>query len=386
MSDPIYLDHNGTTPIDTEVLDAMLPFLREEFGNASSTTPWGRRARGAVEQARAEVASLINAQPDEIVFTSGGTESSNHAIRGFADRARNDQRRIITTAVEHPATENACRRLESSGFEVLRIPVSRNGLIEAEAAASALGVSTALVTVIHAQNETGVLQPVAALAHAATEAGVPIHVDASQSVGKVPIDVAAWGIDAMTIAGHKLYAPKGIGALFLKHTRNLPSLLAGAGQERGQRPGTENVPYIVGLGRACTIAARRLAEDANGIAQLRDALWHELAGKVPGLIRVGSGAPMLPNTLNVLFPGVAGNALLAATPTVAASTGSACHAGEDRPSSIILAHGYTPAEAVGAVRLTLGRTTTAKDIAHAAAALAETWEQLTLRAHRAATL
>jgi cysteine desulfurase len=376
MSDPIYLDHNGTTPVDLEVLEAMLPYLRGEFGNPSSTTPWGRRARSAIEQARAEVAHLINARPDEIIFLSGGTEASNHAIRGFADKAVASRRRIVTSTVEHPATENPCRRLEQAGFEVVRVPVSRNGLVDVEAAAVAIGPSTALVTIIHAQNETGVLQPVTALARRAAAVGAPIHVDASQSVGKVPIDVAAWGIDAMTIAGHKLYAPKGIGALFLRRGHDLPSVLAGAGQEQGRRPGTENVPYIVGLGRACSIAARRLVEDAARIARLRDQLWQQLAKEVPGIERVGAGAPSLPNTLNVLFPGMAGNAVLATTPSVAASTGSACHAGEDRPSAIILAHGYPAEQAVGAVRLTLGRATTAQDVTRAARALSSTWQQL----------
>lgn len=377
MSEPIYLDHNGTTPVDPEVLDAMLPFLRGEFGNPSSTTPWGYRARNAIEQARAEVALLINAHPDEITFMSGGTEASNHAIRGFADPAATSRRRIVTSTVEHPATEKPCRRLEQAGFEIVRSPVSRNGLIDVEASVSAIGASTALVTIIHAQNETGVLQPVATIARAAKEAGAPIHIDASQSVGKVPIDVVAWGIDAMTIAGHKLYAPKGIGALFLKRGRDLPSLLEGAGQEHGRRPGTENVPYIVGLGRACAIAAHRLAEDGERITLLRDQLWRRLSGQIPGLERVGADAPSLPNTLNVLFPGIAGNALLAATPAVAASTGSACHAGESSPSSIILAHGYTGEEAIGAVRLTLGRATTADDISRAADALASAWRTLT---------
>lgn len=380
MSEPIYLDHNGTTPVDPEVLDAMLPFLRHEFGNPSSATPWGRRARSAVDEARAEVARLINAEPDEIIFTSGGTEASNHAIRGFAERAAKGRRRIVTSTVEHPATEVPCRRLAETGFEVVRVAVSGSGLVDIAAATAAIGPTTALVTVIHAQNETGVLEPVGALAQAAAEAEAPIHVDASQSLGKVPVDVAAWGIDAMTVAGHKLYAPKGIGALFLRRGRDLPSLLGGAGQEQGRRPGTENVPYIVGLGRACTIAARRLAGDAERIGRLRDQLWTALSAEVPHLVRVGAGAPTLPNTLNVLFPRVAGNALLAAAPSVAASTGSACHAGTDSPSSILLAHGFAPGEAIGAVRLTLGRATTAADIARAAEALALAWRRLSAAA------
>lgn len=376
MTEPIYLDHNGTTPVDPEVLNAMLPFLRGEFGNPSSMTPWGQRARSAIEQARAEVADLINAHPDGIIFMSGGTEASNHAIAGFAACAPADRQRIVTSTVEHPATGNPCRRLEQTGFAVVRVPVARNGIVDVKAAEAAIDAATALVTIIHAQNETGVLQPVPELARAAAAAGAPIHADASQSLGKVPIDVEAWGIDAMTIAGHKIYAPKGIGALYLKRGHDLPSPLAGAGQERGRRPGTENVASIVGLGRACVIARQRLAEDAQRMTQLRDRLWQELSSKVPDLERVGAGAPTLPNTLNVLFPRTAGNTVLAAAPEVAASTGSACHAGEDKPSSIIAAHGYAAGEAVGAVRLTLGRATTSEDVSRAAVALATAWEQI----------
>lgn len=226
---PIYLDYNGTTPVDPAVLEAMLPFLREHYGNASSATPLGRVARGAIEAARAEVAALIGARPGEIVFTGGGTEASNHAIRGFAAIAPATRRRIVTTTVEHPATEMPCRRLERDGFAVARICVDGDGRLDLAAALAAIGEATALVTVIHAQNEIGTLQPVAELAAGARAAGAPIHVDASQSLGKVPVDVAAWGMDALTIAGHKLYAPKGIGALYLREGLSVPSVLDGAG-------------------------------------------------------------------------------------------------------------------------------------------------------------
>lgn len=367
---PIYLDYNGTTPVAPEVLDAMLPFLREQFGNASSTTPLGRAARSAIEGARADVAELMGAMPEEIIFTGGGTEASNHAIRGFAALAPAGRRRIITSTVEHPATEMPCRRLQRDGFAVSRVGVDADGTVDLTAARTVIDGETALVTIIHAQNEIGTLEPVAELAAAARRVGAPIHVDASQSLGKVPVDVAAWGIDALTLAGHKLYAPKGIGALFLRSGLAIPSVLDGAGQEGGRRPGTENVPYIVGLGRACRIARERLAEDATRIAALKERLWQGLAAGVPGLTRLG-GARTLPNTLSVLFPGVVGNDLLEATPAIAASTGSACHAGSAQPSAIVLALGISPRDALGAVRLSLGRSSDDAEIDAAAAALIE---------------
>lgn len=376
---PIYLDHNGTTPVDPAVLAAMMPFLTDQFGNASSTTPLGRAAREAIERARRQVADLIGAEADEITFTSGGTEASNQAIRGLAAAAAAGRRRIVTSTVEHPATEMPCRRLAQSGFEVIRVPVDRRGVIDLPAALGAIGGTTALASLIHAQNETGTLQPIAEVGAACRAAGVPFHVDASQSLGKVPLDVRAAGIDALTIAGHKLYAPKGIGALFVARGHALAPLMVGAGQEHGRRPGTENVAFIAGLGAACAIAAERLAADAARIAALRDRLWDALRCSVPGIVRVGAGAGTLPNTLSVLFPGVVGNDLLAATPEIAASTGSACHAGDSSPSAIILALGYTPHEAIGAVRLTLGRTTSADEVDRAAALLAARWRDLTGR-------
>lgn len=373
---PIYLDHNGTTPVEPEVLAAMLPFFREQYGNPSSATPLGRRAKDAIETARSQVAALIGARPAEVVFMSGGTEASNQAIFGLAESAAPQRRRIVTTTVEHPATEMPCRRLAERGFEVVRVPVHGTGVLDIDRAREAIDNRTALATVIHAQNETGVLQPVAELSAQAVRAGVPLHIDASQSIGKVPIDVDALGISALTIAGHKLYAPKGIGALYLRQSRDAPSVLAGAGQENGRRPGTENVAYIVGLGRAAEIARARLADDAARMSQLRESLWGHLSAAVPGIIRVGDGAPTLPNTLNVLFPGAAGHDVLARSPQIAASTGSACHAGETRPSAIILAHGYAPALAAGAVRLSIGRQTTVQEIEIAATQLAAAWKIL----------
>lgn len=373
---PIYLDNNGTTPVADDVLAAMLPYLRGEYGNASSTTELGRRAKAAIDKAREQVAALIDADPADIVFTSGGTEASNHAIRGFAEIAPPSRRKIVTSSVEHPATENACKRLERGGYSVARLPVNRDGVIDLSVAAREIDDTTALVTIIHAQNEIGTLEPVGEIAALAANFKVPVHADASQSLGKVPVSVRRWKIDALTIAGHKLYAPKGIGALYLRRALNVPKLFDGAGQEQGRRPGTENVAYIAGLGEACAIANKRLAEDSKRLEALRERLWARLSAKVSGLIRVAAGAPTLPNTLNVLFPDAVGNDILARLPDVFASTGSACHAGDSKPSSIILALGYAPNVALGAVRLTAGRTTTQDQVDAAADKLAAAWASL----------
>lgn len=369
----VYLDHNATTPVDTAVLDAMLPYLAAEFGNPSSAYALGRRAHDAVEEARAAVAGLIGAAPDEIVFTSGGTEASNHAIRGAAAAAPPGRRRIVTSTVEHPATARPCRRLEAAGFMVERLPVDGTGRIDATAAASRIGPDTALLTLIHAQNEVGTLQPVAELAAAARSAGALVHADAAQSLGKVPVDVAVLGVDLLTIAGHKLYAPKGVGALYVRRGTALEPLVDGAGQEGGRRPGTENVPHIVALGAACRLAATRLGAEAARLEALREELRHRLAAAVPGLRVLGHPTQRLPNTLNVLFPGVRGDAVLAAAPAVMASTGSACHAGDPQPSAVLLAMGIAPADALGAVRLSLGRLTGEAEVALAADALAAAW-------------
>ena len=368
----IYLDYNATTPIDPDVLKDMLPFLRDDFGNPSSAHALGRRARDAVEQARAEVATLIGARADEIVFTSGGTEASNMAIRG-AMNARADRYAVITTAIEHPATDECCRALASEGRPVHRVTPMPNGCVDPEIAIDAIDGNTALVTIIHAQNEIGTLQPVAEIARAARSAGALVHTDAAQSVGKLAIDVNELDVDLMSIAGHKLYAPKGIGALFVRRGINLPPLLGGAGQEHGLRPGTENVASIVGLGAACQLAAVALPQAMERMARLADALFARLQNEVPGLTLVGDADARLPNTLNVLFPEASGRRVLEACPRVMASTGSACHADSEEPSSILTALGISRQVALGAVRLSLGRTTTLEDVAAAAVALGAAW-------------
>jgi cysteine desulfurase len=372
---PVYLDNNGTTPVDPAVLGAMLPYLQSEFGNPSSNTAPGRRAHDAIETARAHVAALMGAGPDEITFTSGGTESSNIAIRG-AVRLDASRRDVVTTNIEHPATENCVAFLENQGHKVTRVAAKADGLVDAAAVASIIDDSTALATIIHAQNEIGTIQPVAEIAAAARKRGALTHIDVAQSIGKIPIDVKTLGIDFLSIAGHKLYAPKGIGVLYTRRGITLPPLLLGAGQERGRRAGTENVPYIVGLGEACRIAAEMLPREQPRLAGLSAKLLAMLKRDVPGLMLTGHPSQRLPNTLNVLFPGVSGRRLLEMCPQVLASNGSACHADSEDPSAILTALGLSRDQALGAVRLSLGRHTTDGDIAIAAAALVATWRLL----------
>jgi cysteine desulfurase len=369
---PIYLDYNATTPVDPAVLDATLPYLRGEFGNPSSAHGLGGRAHDAVEAARAEVAALIGAAPDEIVFTSGGTEASNIAIRG-AVRIDDARRDVVTSTIEHPATEACCAFLEGEGHKVTRVPAKPDGLIDGARVAAAIDNKTALVTIIHAQNEIGTIQPIAEIAAAARRGGALVHVDAAQSVGKIAVNVEELGADLFSIAGHKLYAPKGVGVLYIRRGVELPPLLLGAGQERGRRPGTENVPYIVALGEACRIAGAMLEREARRLTGLSSDLFAALKREVPEMNLVGHPTQRLPNTLNVLFPNASGRRVLDKCPRVMASTGSACHADSEEPSVILTALGVAHDQALGAVRLSLGRGTTEEDVVTAASALAAAW-------------
>lgn len=375
MNHPLYLDHNATTPILPEVVDAMLPYLREHFGNPSSGHSYGKQVQRALVHAREQVAVLIGCEPDEVIFTSGGTEANNLAIRGVAE-AVPTRLHLVTTVIEHPATARPCTWLEQHGRRVTRLGVDRDGRVHLEEVKAALGFETALVTVMHSNNETGVLQPVAEVAKLARPSGTLIHTDAAQSVGKVPIDVRALDVDLLSIAGHKLYAPKGIGALYVKRGTPIAPFTLGAGHEHGMRPGTENVASIVALGVASEVARRDLTVQAAEVRRRRDWLHAALMNAVPGLALHGHPEHRLPNTLNLRFPGVRGEAILAATPEIAASTGSACHEGGERASSVILAMGVPPEEALGAVRLTLGRSTTDADVALAAERLTRSWQRL----------
>jgi cysteine desulfurase len=380
---PIYLDHNATTPIASGVLDAMLPFLREQYGNPSSGYALGRTAKEAVAIARGHVAALIGAEADEIIFTSGGTEANNIAIRGSVD-PNGGKHSIVTSTVEHPATEEPCDLLAKQGYTIQRIRVGRDGRVDVEAARRAIRDGAGLVTLIYAQNETGVLQPVAEIAAAAREHSALMHIDAAQAVGKIAVDVKALGVDLLSIAGHKLYAPKGIGVLYVRRGVRTQSVLRGAGQESGRRPGTENVASIVGLGEACRLATQRLRNNGTErMATLTRDLFARLQRDIPDIALSGDPVARLPNTLNVLFPGVSGRAVLEACPQVMASTGSACHADREEASAILRAMGIPEHKALGAVRLSLGATTTAQDVENAASALADAWRKLAMRPARA---
>jgi cysteine desulfurase len=364
----IYLDYNATTPIHPEVVDEMLPFLTTHFGNPSSGHVYGARAKAAVETAREMVSALLGCDPDEILFTSGGTEANNLAIRGVAAQ-RPDRRHIVTSSVEHPATHRPCSLLEEQGWEVTRIPVDGDGRVDLKDLLAFVRGDTALVTVMLANNETGTIMPIRAIAEITRARGALMHTDAAQAVGKIPTRVRELGVDLLSIAGHKLYAPKGVGALFVRRGTPIRPLLLGAGHERGLRPGTENVASIVGLGKACELALRDMDAQAARLAGLRDDLWQRLSDAIPGLRLNGHPTERLPNTLNVAFPGTRGSAVLAGAPGIAASTGSACHEGGESPSSVLLEMGLSAAEAIGAVRLTLGRFTTTDEISEAAALL-----------------
>ena len=372
---PIYLDHNATTPLLPEVVEAMLPYLREHFGNPSSTHPYGRRAHKAVDRARTQVAELIGCQPSEIIFTSGGTEANNLAIRGVAEAVPN-RRHVIPSVVEHPATEAPCRHLERRGWTVGRAPVDGTGRVIEDTAVSMLRDDTLLVTIMHANNETGAIQPIREIAQAARATGALVHTDAAQSAGKIPVRVDELGVDLLSIAGHKLYAPKGVGVLYVRADTALHPVLLGAGHERGLRPGTENVASIVGLGAACEIAGATLADEMTRVHRLRDRLWESLCVRIPGVAVNGHPTERLPNTLNLRFPGVSGNLLLAAAPEIAASTGSACHEAGESPSSVLTAMGLDTETALSSVRISLGRSTTEAAVDQAAEALVGAWTHL----------
>jgi cysteine desulfurase len=372
---PIYLDHNASTPVLPEVVDAMLPFLREHFGNPSSTHVYGRTMHDGVERAREQVAQLIECKPNEIFFTSGGTEANNLAIRG-ATAAAPERRHVLTSVIEHPATFGPCGWLEQHGYRVSRAPVDSAGRVITEQVLKLLSEDTVLVTIMHANSETGTLQPIAEIADLAHSMGALIHSDGAQSCGKVEVSTVRDKFDLLSIAGHKLYAPQGVGALFVRTGTSIEPLLLGGGHERGLRPGTENVASIVGLGKACEIARSRLQAEGERLGGLRDRLWDLLDQAIPGLIMNGWPADRLPNTLNVRFPGVSGNALLAACPGITASTGSACHAGEDSASDVLLAMGVPEAEALGSVRLSLGRGTTQEEIETAASEMVRAWKSV----------
>ncbi|WP_287849529.1 cysteine desulfurase family protein [Acidiphilium sp.] len=365
---PIYLDNQATTPCDPRVVAAMLPYFTESFGNPHSIEhALGREAETAVAQARAEVAALIGASPREIVFTSGATESNNLAIKGaarFAARQENPRRRLITLATEHKCVLEATRDLAEEGFEPVFLPVQPDGRLDPEALHAALATPTLLVSVMAANNETGVLQDITALAALAHAAGALFHTDAAQAAGKIPLDVVAQGIDLLSISGHKLYGPKGVGALYVRHRprARLAPLLSGGGQERGLRSGTLPAPLIVGFGAACRIARAEMAAEAVRLAGLRERLLARLQDAIPGIAVNGSREHRLAGNLNLAFPGARAETLLADLPDLCLSTGSACSSAAIEPSYVLRAMGIAPESAARSLRIGIGRFTSATDI------------------------
>jgi len=366
---PIYLDYNATTPIDPEVRSAMLPFLSEQFGNPSSTHLFGKSAHRAIDRARQQVASLIGAAASEILFTGGGTEASNQVIKGVMLGAQQAKKspHVIISSIEHPATYKPCEYLQELGVQVTTVKVDRYGLVDPDDVRKAITPQTQLISVMHSNNEIGTLQPIREIALLARERAILIHADAAQSLGKVIVDVEELGVDFLSIAGHKLYAPKGVGALFIRSGIDLPSFIHGAGQEGGRRAGTENVPYIVGLGKAAQIAELSLPDATSKLRSLRDRLEAKLRGLLGDRFKVnGHPERRLPNTLNASFLGTIGSELLEAVPGVAASTGAACHEGHFIISPIFRSLGLTEEVGRGAVRLTVGRFTTEDEVDRAA--------------------
>ncbi|HTV58227.1 MAG TPA: cysteine desulfurase family protein [Verrucomicrobiae bacterium] len=373
-----YFDYNATTPVDPSVLAAMLPYLSENFGNASSIHTPGQRARAAVDHARDSVADLLGARPSDIVFTSGGTEADNLALFGALDASTAARKHVITTAIEHPAVLNACQSLESRGVEVTYVAVGGNGAVDPEEIRRAIRPETVLISVMHANNETGVLQPVEEIGRIAEEFGLLFHVDAVQSAGKVSFDILQLGAHLVSISAHKIYGPKGVGALYVRPGASISPQFRGGHHERDLRPGTENVPGIVGLGRAAELALDHLAEDCVGIALLRNRLENSILEKIPAARVNGQSAPRVPGTSNLCFDGAGGEALAIALDLqgISFSTGAACSSGAVEPSHVLLAMGLSPDEARSSVRFSLGRCTTAEEVDYLIAALSPAVERL----------
>ena len=360
----IYLDHNASTPVRAEVLDAMLPYFAEHYGNASSAHAFGQEAQGAIEEARAKVAALVNAAPAEIVFTSGGTESDNMGVLGAARARAAAGRHVVVSEIEHEAVRNAAGALEAEGFAVTRVPAMADGRVDVDAVAKALQPDTVLVSVMAANNETGVLQPVAAIGALCAERGIAFHTDAVQAAGKIPIDARAWQATYLTIAAHKFYGPKGVGALYVKRGAKTAPLLFGGEHERGRRPGTENVPGIVGMGAAAELARAELDVAPPRMAALRDRLEQGLLARVPQVVVHGAGAPRACNTSHLSFVGAEGEHLLLTLDQkgIACSSGSACKSGSSHPSGVLLSMGVPALVAQAAVRWSVGRATTEAEI------------------------
>jgi cysteine desulfurase len=360
----VYFDHNATTPVEADVLQAMLPFFSADFGNASSIHAFGQKTRAAVESARDAVAALIGAKPSEVAFTSGGTESDNLAILGAIGAARSERMHVITTQIEHSAGLNPCKALAQRGVDVTFLPVSREGVVDPAEVRRALKPETVLISVMHANNEIGTIQPLEEIGAIAADADVWFHTDAVQSAGKTPVDVNKLRADLLSISAHKIYGPKGVGALYVRSGMALEPVMFGGSHERDRRPGTENVPGIVGLGKAAEIAREKMAGDSERIGKLRDRFEHDVLASVADAFVNGAHAPRVPNTSNITFPNVASESLLIALDLkgLACSSGSACSSGAVTPSHVLTAIGLTPADARASLRFSLGRHTTDADV------------------------
>ncbi len=369
-STPLYLDTNATTPLDPRVAEAMLPYIREHFGNPSSSHVYGQTARAAVDKARAQVAGLLGCSPREIVFTSGGTESNNWALKGAAWAREDRGRHLVISVVEHPATTAVCDWLASRGWEISVVPVDAQCRVDPADVAAVLRPDTALVSIMHAQNEVGTVQPIAEIAALAREAGALMHTDTAQSAGKIPVRVDELGVDLLSLASHKLYGPKGIGALYVRWGVELENLVHGAEQEGGRRAGTESVILVAGLGEAAELAAADVDEEAPRLSALRDRLQTKLLEAAPDAVVHAAEAERLPNTLSIGFPGWLASGLMEALDGLACSAGAACHVGDEVESVVLGAMGVPQNVAIGTLRLSLGRFTTAEHVDAAAAMIA----------------
>lgn len=364
MSKLIYLDHAATTPIDPEVLRAMMPYLTEQYANPSTLYSFGREANAAVEEARARVASLIGADPSEIYFTAGATESDNWAIIGAALAHEKKGNHIITSAIEHHAVLETCEYLEKRGFEVTVLPVDEYGLVDPEAVRNAITDKTILISIMHANNEIGTVEPIAEIGAIAREQGILFHTDATQSVGRIPVDVKTMNIDLLSLSGHKMYGPKGIGALYIRKGARIQPYMHGGGQESRKRAGTHNVPGIVGLGKAAEIAQAAMAEESARLTELRDWLIERITTEIPNVRLNGHPTKRLPNNVNVSVQGIEGESMILSLDMfgICVSSGSACTSGDLSASHVLLAVGLPHELAHGSIRMTLGRSTTKEDL------------------------
>ena len=360
--DSIYLDYNATTPIDPQVAEAMLPYIHQQYGNPSSGHPLGVASREAVDKARGQIAAMLQCSTGEVIFTSGGTESNNHAIKGVAGAYRHKGNHIITSAVEHPAVLEVCRYLEGKGCEATYLPVDEYGMVDPQSVEDAIKPNTILISVMHANNEVGTIEPIKAISEIARCRGVLLHVDCAQSVGKIPVSVDELGVDLLSIAGHKVYAPKGIGALYIRDGVQLEKLMHGASHEMGWRAGTENVIEIVGLGQACELIGRNFAEYHRHMREMRDRLQMGIGERFADVRINGHPEKRLPNTLSASFRGKEANTMLAAMKRVCASAGAACHADQVEVSSVLEAMAVPLDYAMGTLRFSVGRFTTEEEV------------------------